>query len=643
MFARLLRRWSIKTKLMLGMAACLLLFIVISAVLSVDLTGRGMRARVVNHELPAVVGEIRNDVLRQITAPLSASLGIAGNTYVQAWERAGLDDAGLDAWRTYAARLKADSKAVTVFWASPSTLKFMDESGLSYMLEKDNPRDARMTKFLASGQAHELNMNADPKTGELKLFINTRADAGDGKLAVAGLGLSINALGEAVRAYKVGASGYVYLVREDGTILLHRDAALADGAHNMKDLPGFGPELVASLLGKAKFAHAAHASALGEMIVASSYIPELGLYVIAEVPESEVLGELTRSTLLASLAAGVIGGGIGLVLIFLISRAIAAPVSRAAAMLDEIADGKGDLTRRMPVESEDEVGQLADAFNRFVSSLNRTMSEVRDSTHAIAGASAEIAAGNLNLSSRTEAQASSLEETAAAMEELTSTVRQNADNARQANGLVMSASDQARAGGTVVGDVVATMGAISDSSRRIADIIGVIDGIAFQTNILALNAAVEAARAGEQGRGFAVVASEVRNLAQRSAAAAKEIKDLIGASSAQVEAGARLVDTAGATMTGIVQAVQRVADLMSEIDAASSEQSQGIGQVNVSIAAMDDVTQQNAALVEEAAAAAGALEEQAARLAQVVSGFKLEDEGGAVLVSKAPVRKLLGR
>ncbi len=271
------------------------------------------------------------------------------------------------------------------------------------------------------------------------------------------------------------------------------------------------------------------------------------------------------------------------------------------------------------------------------------MSEVRDSTHAIAGASAEIAAGNLNLSSRTEAQASSLEETAAAMEELTSTVRQNADNARQANQLVMSASGQARQGGQVVGDVVATMGAISDSSRRIADIIGVIDGIAFQTNILALNAAVEAARAGEQGRGFAVVASEVRSLAQRSAAAAKEIKDLIGASSEQVEAGARLVDTAGATMTGIVQAVQRVADLMSEIDAASSEQSQGIGQVNVSIAAMDDVTQQNAALVEEAAAAAGALEEQAARLAQVVSGFKLEEEGGAVLVAQAPVRKLLGR
>jgi methyl-accepting chemotaxis protein len=295
-------------------------------------------------------------------------------------------------------------------------------------------------------------------------------------------------------------------------------------------------------------------------------------------------------------------------------------------MLGEIADGNGDLTRRMPVESEDEVGALARAFNRFVASLNQTMSSVRHSATAIAGASSEIAAGNLNLSSRTETQASNLEETAAAMEELTSTVRQNADNARQANQLVMSASSQAQKGGQVVGEVVATMGAISESSRKIADIIGVIDGIAFQTNILALNAAVEAARAGEQGRGFAVVASEVRNLAQRSAAAAREIKALIGDSVGKVEAGAKLVDTAGATMGGIVEAVGRVAGLMNQIDSASSEQSQGIGQVNGAIAAMDDVTQQNAALVEEAAAAAAALEEQTARLAQVVASFKLDDE-----------------
>jgi methyl-accepting chemotaxis protein len=631
-----LRRSSIKTKLMLSMAACLLLFLVISSALSVTLIARSLRARAVNQELPAVVGEIRNDVLRQISVPLAAAQAIAGNVYLHAWERAGLPDTGLDAWRAYAARVKADNKAATVFWASASTLKFMDESGLSYMLDNANPRDAWMRSFLGGGQPYELNMNADPKTGELKLFINTRADAGDGKLAVTGIGLSIEALGQAVRSYKVGASGHVYLVREDGTILLHRDAARADGKHKLQDQPGFTPVLAAQLLGKAPFAHGELASEQGKLIVASSPIPQLGLYVVAEVPEREVLGDLARSAAIAALAAGVVGGGIGLLVVFLVSRAIAAPVARAAVMLGEIADGNGDLTRRMPVESEDEVGKLALAFNRFVSSLNRTMNEVRDSTHAIAGASAEIATGNLNLSSRTEAQASSLEQTAAAMEELTSTVRQNAENARQANVLVNSASGQAEQGGRVVGQVVATMGAITDSSRKIAEIIGVIDGIAFQTNILALNAAVEAARAGEQGRGFAVVASEVRNLAQRSAAAAKEIKALIQDSAGKVEAGAKLADDAGAAMNGIVQAVQRVAGLMGEIDAASSEQSQGIGEVNQSIVTMDDVTQQNAALVEEAAAAAAALEEQAGQLSRIVAEFKLEDLAVARAVPALP-------
>ena len=634
--AHFLRRSSIKTKLMLSMAACLLLFLVISSALSVTLTARSLRARAVNQELPAVVGEIRNDVLRQISVPLAAAQAIAGNVYLHAWERAGLPDTGLDAWRAYAARVKADNKAATVFWASASTLKFMDESGLSYMLDKANPRDAWMSGFLGSGRPYELNMNPDPKTGELKLFINTRADAGDGKLAVTGIGLSIEALGQAVRAYKVGASGHVYLVRGDGTILLHRDAARADGKHKLQDQPGFTPALAAQLLGKAPFAHGELASEQGSLIVASSPIPQLGLYVVAEVPAREVLGDLARSATIAALAAGVVGGGIGLLVVFLVSRAIAAPVARAATMLGEIADGNGDLTRRMPVESEDEVGKLALAFNRFVSSLNRTMNEVRDSTHAIAGASAEIATGNLNLSSRTEAQASSLEETAAAMEELTSTVRQNAENARQANLLVSSASGQAEQGGRVVGQVVATMGAITDSSRKIADIIGVIDGIAFQTNILALNAAVEAARAGEQGRGFAVVASEVRNLAQRSAAAAREIKALIQDYVGKVESGAKLVDDAGAAMSGIVQAVQRVAGLMGEIDAASSEQSQGIGQVNQSIATMDDVTQQNAALVEEAAAAAAALEEQAGQLSRIVAEFKLEGVAGARALPALP-------
>ncbi len=636
MLVQLFRRWSIKTKLMLSMATCLLLFIVIFTVLSVTLAGRSLREAAVTEDLPAVVGEIRNDILRQIGGPLAASLDVANNTFLHAWENEGLQDTGLAAWRAYAARLKAVHKVDTVFWASPAQMKFMDQGGLSYMMEKGNPRDSWLEAFLASGRQVELNLDPDPKTGVMKMFVNARVDLGGGKLAAAGLGMSVKSLADAVRAHAIGKTGHVFLARPNGVIILHRDARLADGEHKLQDLAGYSPALLQTLFTRTQYAHAERASESGTLIVAASYIPELDVYAVAEVPESEILGDLVRNSAMVALVSGLIGGGLGLFVIFLVSRAIAAPVARAARMLGEIADGHGDLTARMPVESRDEIGQLAGAFNRFVSSLNRTMTEVRDSTEAIAGASSEIAAGNQHLSSRTEAQASSLEETAAAMEELTSTVRQNADNARQANGLVLSASGQAEKGGQVVGDVVATMGAISDSSRKIAEIIGVIDGIAFQTNILALNAAVEAARAGEQGRGFAVVASEVRNLAQRSAAAAKEIKELINDSVAQVQAGARLVDDAGTTMAGIVQAVQHVADLMGDIDAASREQSQGIGQVNASIATMDDVTQQNAALVEEAAAAASALEDQAAKLARVVGGFRLET-GGARPSSDRPV------
>ncbi len=287
------------------------------------------------------------------------------------------------------------------------------------------------------------------------------------------------------------------------------------------------------------------------------------------------------------------------------------------------AISEGDFSKTVALEKGDTTSLLF-AINAMRQNLTATVGEIRHSTEAIAVATREIATGNADLSSRTESQASSLEETASSMEELTSTVRQNAENARQANQLVVSTADVAVKGGQVVGQVVDTMASIKDSSRKISDIIGVIDGIAFQTNILALNAAVEAARAGEQGRGFAVVASEVRNLAQRSASAAKEIKGLIEDSVGKVDAGGKLVDEAGKTMDEVVSSVKRVTDIMSEIAAASQEQSAGIEQVNQAITQMDDVTQQNAALVEEAAAAAESLQNQAGTLAEAVSVFRLE-------------------
>jgi len=338
---------------------------------------------------------------------------------------------------------------------------------------------------------------------------------------------------------------------------------------------------------------------------------------------------------------------------YLLTRSITRPLAAAVALANKVADG--DLTSNIEVISKDETGQLLAALKRMNDNLQKIVGDVRSGTDSISTASKQIASGNADLSQRTEEQASSLEETASSMEELTSTVKQNAENARQANQLAAGASEVAMKGGTVVGQVVTTMSSINESSKKIVDIISVIDGIAFQTNILALNAAVEAARAGEQGRGFAVVATEVRTLAQRSAAAAKEIKELISDSVHKVEDGTKLVDEAGKTMDEIVSSVKRVTDIMAEISAASQEQSSGIEQVNQAVTQMDEVTQQNAALVEEAAAAAESMQEQAQNLTQAVSVFKLTqgverapvvakaDRPAAVSQPKAEVRQLTAR
>ncbi|AVS97596.1 hypothetical protein C8236_01305, partial [Paracidovorax avenae] len=349
---------------------------------------------------------------------------------------------------------------------------------------------------------------------------------------------------------------------------------------------------------------------------------------------ARIQGIYAQSRLLLSVM-GVLALALGSACAVWLTRGIVRPLSEAVRVARAVA--ASDLTSHVTVASADETGQLLQALKDMNESLAQVVGRVRAGTDSIATASNEIDAGNQDLSSRTEEQASSLQQTAAAMEELTGTVRHNADNARQASQLASSAAGTATRGGQVVAGVVDTMGAIHESSRRIADIIGVIDGIAFQTNILALNAAVEAARAGEQGRGFAVVASEVRALAGRSAEAAKEIKNLIGQSVEKVGTGTRLVDEAGATMSDIVQQVQRVSDLIAEIDAATREQSEGIGQVNSAVSQLDQATQQNAALVEESAAAAGSLQQQAVRLTEAVGVFRLSGMAERAAPAPAPV------
>ncbi|MFC6522479.1 methyl-accepting chemotaxis protein [Undibacterium arcticum] len=330
--------------------------------------------------------------------------------------------------------------------------------------------------------------------------------------------------------------------------------------------------------------------------------------------------QLMMLLVIAGSAALVIGG----VIAWLITRSITQPLQGALSIAKTVS--AGDLGSRIEVIGKDEISLLLQALQDMNNNLARTVGDVRRGTDSIAIASREIASGNADLSARTESQASSLEQTASAMEQLTNTVRQNADHARQANQLAISASTVAIKGGQVVSQVVDTMGSIKASARKIVDIIGVIDGIAFQTNILALNAAVEAARAGEQGRGFAVVATEVRNLAQRSAGAAKEIKALIADSVEQVGIGSKLVDDAGQTMEEIVNSVTRVTDIMSDISAASQEQSVGIEEVNQAIRQMDEMTQQNAALVDQAAAAAESMRVLAQKLSHGVSAFRLDTD-----------------
>ncbi|MBE3027972.1 methyl-accepting chemotaxis protein [Janthinobacterium sp. BJB1] len=455
----------------------------------------------------------------------------------------------------------------------------------------------------------------------------------------------------------IGLQGDVALMQaEEGKVRQHRK--LYDGARDKLATLGLSGSEKALLADIAKVdgeVDAAFKEAMGQVLafnsegaakVIATRIDPLNRKTLADINKLLELQHVAQQSFMdGSLAADarlmtvlLVLGGVALALgawcAVFITRSITVPLSGALAVAQKVA--AGELTSHVVVEGKDETSALQRALKDMNDSLVKTVSDVRSGTETITIASREIASGNADLSARTETQASSLEETASSMEELTSTVKQNADNARQANQLAVSASSVAEQGGSVVAQVVNTMGSIKDSSRKIVDIIGVIDGIAFQTNILALNAAVEAARAGEQGRGFAVVASEVRNLAQRSAGAAKEIKGLIGDSVDKVDAGSRLVDEAGQTMGLIVTSIRQVADIMGEITAATQEQSHGIEEVNQAIAQMDQMTQQNAALVEEAAAAAESMQDQAQKLADAVSIFKLGGEQMAPAV-RAPV------
>ena len=523
-------------------------------------------------------------------------------------------------------------------------------------LKKENGERAVGTQLDHAHPSYPLLRNGQSYIGLATLFgkqfitqYDPIKDGAGNVIGVLFIGLDISKnmdmLKQKIKAIKIGDTGYIYVINaakgeKQGTALVHPKRE-GDNLIDIKSTDGHAiiREMLEAKSGGMTYNWAASdGEAPREKMVEYHTFKDWNWLIVGGTYTDEITREaatLRDRYALIGLAALVI---FAVVLFLLVRTVVSRPLARAEQAADRIA--RGDLDVHLEIHNKDEIGLVLRALNGISSNLSSVVGQVRAGAEQITTAATEIANGNLDLSSRTEEQASSLEETAASMEELSGAVRQNADNAAQANQMAMAASGIAAKGGAVVAQVVDTMGSINASSRKIVDIISVIDGIAFQTNILALNAAVEAARAGEQGRGFAVVATEVRNLAQRSATAAKEIKELIDDSVSKVDVGSRQVAEAGSTIEEVVESVRRVTDIMAEISSASDEQRAGIGQVHDAIHQMDEVTQQNAALVEQAAAAAAALQDQAHDLVEVVRIFNLGSNAGAARAQVATPSRL---
>ncbi|TFH84872.1 methyl-accepting chemotaxis protein [Billgrantia azerbaijanica] len=618
-----MKHLTIARKLMLGTSLCMILIVGGSAALQYRLFSELITKRVTHDELPATLESIRNDIEATLTGPITTAQELANNGYLHDWLAWGEPPAETERAVTYLERLQRRTGANTVFFVSAISGHYYTADGLERTLERD--ADTWFYALVDNANRADYRLDIDSEGGELKVFINHVVEIDGERVGVAGVGYTLDTMVDTISRYRLGETGAVFLANRDGLISVHPDGAAMAG-RPIADLPGWEPQAGELLTGDGYRYATLTATDGTEQLVAAIDVPGTDWIVFARIPRGELFADLNRAVLWVMLLVGVILLA-SLTVLALLLRALFRPIRGTADAMREIAEGDGDLTLRLPVQGKDEASELAIQFNAFADKMRDVLAQVRLSSDAVRHAAKEIASGGQDMSRRTDQAASSLQQTSASMEQITGTVENTSASSLEANRLSQSAVELARGTGYTVGDVVTTMGEIQHASARIGDIIKVMDDIAFQTNLLALNASVEAARAGESGKGFAVVADEVRQLATRSAQASRDIRGLIEASGEKVQGGTRLVRDAGSAMHELVEVVNRVAGMLGEISHATTEQSDGIGQVNVAVAELDRMTQHNTALAEESTSAAEQLREQADRLAELVGSFKLNDAG----------------